>query len=87
LADRTHNGQPLRLLTVIDELTREFLAIRVARRLTAQDAQECLTELFCSRGIAEHIRSDSGPECTSLRSPRWSGESDARALFIEPESP
>jgi transposase InsO family protein len=47
VADRTHNGRPLRMLTVIDEYTRECLAIRVGRRLTAEDVQECLTELFC----------------------------------------
>jgi putative transposase len=49
------------MLTVIGEFTRECLATRVGRRLTAEDVQECLTELFCSRGLLEHIRSDNGP--------------------------
>ena len=87
VADRTHNGRTLRLLTVIDEFTRECLAIRVGRRLTAEDVQECLTELFCSRGIPEHIRSDNGPEFTCHRIRRWLGELGARTLFIEPGSP
>ena len=75
------------MLTVIAEYTRESLAIRVGRRLTAEDVQECLTELLCSRGVAEHIRSTNGPEftCHSIR--RWLGELGARTLFIEPGSP
>lgn len=87
VADRTHNGRPLRMLTVLDEYTRECLAIRVGRRLTAEDVQECLTELFCSRGVPEHIRSDNGPEFTSHRIRRWLAELGARTLFIEPGSP
>jgi len=87
VADRTHDGRPLRMLTVIDEYTRECLAIRVGRRLTAEDVQECLTELFCSRGVPEHIRSDNGPEFTSYKIRRWLGELGARTLFIQPGSP
>jgi len=86
-ADRTHNGRPLRMLTVIDEYTRECLATRVGRRLTAEDAQECLTELFCSRGMPEHIRSDNGPEFTSHRIRRWRSAQGTRTLFIKPGSP
>jgi transposase InsO family protein len=87
VADRTHNGRPLRMLTVIDEYTRECLAIRVGRRLTAEDVQECLTELFCSRGMPKHIRSDNGPEFTSYRIRCWLSELGTRTLFIEPGSP
>jgi transposase InsO family protein len=75
------------MLTVIDEYTRECLAIRVGRRLTAEDVQECLTELFCSRGMPKHIRSDNGPEFTSYRIRRWLMELGTRTLFIEPGSP
>jgi transposase InsO family protein len=75
------------MLTVIDEYTRECLAIRVGRRLTAEDVQECLTELFCTRGVPEHIRSDNGSEFTSHRIRRWLAELGARMLFIEPGSP
>jgi putative transposase len=74
-------------LTVIDEFTRECLAIRVGRMLTAEDVQECLTELFCWRGIPEHTRSDNGPEFTCHRIRRWLGQLGAWTLFIEPGSP
>jgi putative transposase len=87
VADRTHNGRPLRMLTVIDEYTRECLAIRVGRRLKAEDVQECLTELFCARGTPKHIRSDNGPEFTSHRIRRWLNELGTQTLFIEPGSP
>jgi putative transposase len=75
------------MLTVIDEYTRECLAIRVGRRLTAEDIQECLTELFCARGVPEHIRSGNGPEFTSCRIRRWPSVLGTRTLFIEPGSP
>jgi putative transposase len=87
VADRSHNGRPLRMLTVIDEYTRECLAIRVGRRLTTEDVQECPTELFCSLGVPEHIRSDNGPEFTSCRIRRWLSELGTRTLFIGPGSP
>lgn len=87
VADRTHNGRPLRLLTVIDEYTRQCLAIRVGRRLTVEDVQECLTGLFCSRGVPEHIRSDNGPGFTCHRIRRWLGQQGAQTLFIESGSP
>jgi putative transposase len=60
--DATHDRRSFRMLNVIDEYTRECLMIKVARRLTSEDVQECLTELFCSRGVPEHIRSDNGSE-------------------------
>ena len=51
VADRTHDGKAFRMLCIIDEFTRESLAIRVARRLKATDVIEALCELFVSRGI------------------------------------
>jgi putative transposase len=59
----------------------------VGRRLTAEDVQECLPELFCSRGVPGYIRSDNGPEFTSRRIRRWLSELGTRTLFIEPGSP
>jgi transposase InsO family protein len=50
------------MLCIIDEFTRESVAIRVARKLNATDVIEALCELFVSRGIPAHIRSDNGPE-------------------------
>src|SRR5512137_691458 len=60
--DRTQDGRPIRMLTVIDEFTRRGLAIVVARRLRSDDVLQCLTDLFVAHGPPEHIRSDNGPE-------------------------
>jgi len=85
--DRTHDGKAFRILNVIDEFTRECLAIRVARSLTSEDVQECLTELFCSRGVPVHLRSDNGSEFTNHKIRTWLSELGAKTLFIEPGSP
>ncbi len=55
---RTHDGRKFRMLTVIDEFTRECLAILVARRLRADDVLACLADLFIAYGVPDHIRSD-----------------------------
>ena len=65
VADRTDDGRPLKMLTVLDEYSRECLAILVARRLQADDVLEALTELFVRHGPPAHIRSDNGPEFTA----------------------
>ena len=58
VACRTEDGRPVRMLTVIDEYTRECLAIRVARRIRSDDVIHTLTELFVINGAPVHIRSD-----------------------------
>jgi putative transposase len=58
----THDGRMLRMLTLIDEYTRESLAIRVARRLGSYEVIEALADVMLLRGVPEHIRSDNGPE-------------------------
>ena len=85
--DRTHNGVPFRILNVIDEYTRECLAIRVARRLTHKDVLEVLHDLFCERGVPVHIRSDNGSEFTAQRVRTWLSKLSVKPLFIEPGSP
>jgi hypothetical protein len=59
---RTRDGRMLRLLVLIDEYTREGLAIRVARRLGSYEVIETLGDVMVGRGIPEHIQSDNGPE-------------------------
>ena len=54
---RTHDGRSVRLLTLIDEFTREWLAVDVARRMTSEDVLERLSDLFIQRGPPEYIRS------------------------------
>lgn len=87
VADRTHDGRPLRMLTVMDEFTRECLAIRVDRRLDSRDVLDVLGELFVERGVPEHIRSDNGPEFTAKVVRAWLRRLGVRTLFIEPGSP
>lgn len=85
--DRTDDGRPLRMLTMVDEYTRECLAIDVARRLTAEDVLERLTDLFIRRGVPAHIRSDNGSEFTAKEVRAWLARVGVRTLFIEPGSP
>ena len=85
--ERTHDGKALRLLTIVDEYTRECLAIDVARRLNSENVLERLAELFVSRGVPDHIRSDNGPEFTAQVVREWLGRIGVKTLFIEPGSP
>ena len=70
---RTRDGRAFRMLNVIDEYTRECLAIDVARRLKSDDVLERLSDLFVRRGVPEHIRSDNGPEFTAKAVRGWLG--------------
>lgn len=63
--DRTVTGRPLKMLVVIDEYTRECLALEVGRKFTGDHFIETLTDLFAIRGVPKFIRSDNGPEFTS----------------------
>ena len=87
VAARTSDGRAFRMLTVIDEFTRECLAIDVARRLTSDDVLERLSDLFVRRGVPGHIRSDNGPEFTAKAVRDWLGRVGVKTLFIEPGSP
>ena len=87
VATRTHEGRPIRMLTVIDEFSRECLAIMVERRITADDVLACLTELFISYGIPAHVRSDNGSEFTAKVVRRWLSHLGVQTLYIEPGSP
>jgi len=84
---RTHDGRVFRMLTVIDEYSRECLAILVARRLRSDDVLHLLTDLFAQRGVPDHIRSDNGPEFTAKAVRRWLGKVGVKTLFIAPGSP
>jgi transposase InsO family protein len=84
---RTHDGRSLRLLTMIDEFTRECLAIRVARRLNSAHVIEVLGECMLQHGVPDHVRSDNGAEMTARRVKQWLRTIGTRPLFIEPGSP
>ena len=84
---RTADGRAFRMLNIIDEYTRECLAIMVKRHITSQDVIDQLFELFLFRGVPEHIRSDNGPEFTSKSVRDWLTRLGVKTLFIEPGSP
>jgi transposase InsO family protein len=85
--DHTQDGNPFRILNVIDEYTRECLAVKVARSLTHKDVLEVLAQLFCDRGIPVHLRSDNGSEFTARKVRAWLSRLEVKPLFIEPGSP
>ena len=85
--ERTQDGRPLKLLTVVDEYTRECLAIAVRRRLRSRDVQDVLSDLFLRHGCPTHIRSDHGPEFIARAVQAWYRLLTVAPLFIEPHSP
>jgi putative transposase len=85
--DRTHDGRKFRMLCVVDEFTRESLAIRVACKLKALDVIDVLSDLFILRGIPAHIRSDNGPEFVAAAVREWIAAVGAQTAYIEPGSP
>jgi len=87
MADRTRDGRAIRLLTIIDEYSRECLAIDVARKLNSEDVLDRLMQLFISRGLPAHIRSDNGPEFVAEKVRGWLERLEVGPLFIEPGSP
>jgi putative transposase len=85
--DRTHDGRKFRMLNIIDEFTRECLAIRVNRKLKAVDVIDVLSDLFILRGVPGHIRSDNGSEFVAKAVREWITAVGARTAYIEPGSP
>jgi putative transposase len=84
---RTHDGKAFRMLTIIDEYTRECLAIEVSRHFDADAVLYRLTELFVSRRPPDYIRSDNGPEFTAKAVREWLSRVGVKTLYIEPGSP
>ncbi len=81
---RTHDGRKIRMLNILDEYTRECLAIRVARKLKGIDVIDVLSDLFILRGVPEHIRSDNGPEFQAKRVQSWITAVGAKTAYIAP---
>jgi len=84
---QTHDGRKVRLMTLIHEFTREYLAIRVARRINSLGVLDTMADVMLVRGILEHIRSDNGPEMTAKIVRGWLASVGAKTLYIEPGSP
>ncbi len=87
LEDRTVRGGRLRILVVLDEYTRECLAIHVAPSITSRQVIHVLEWLFLTRGVPAHIRSDNGPELVARALQDWLKKSDCKTLYITPGSP
>ena len=83
----THDGRTIRMLTMIDEYTRECLAIRVARRLGSYEVIEALADVMLWRGVPENIRSDNGAEFVAKELRKWLANVGTATLYIEPGSP
>jgi putative transposase len=83
----THDGRTLRILTLIDEYTRECLAIRVARRLASLEVIETLADVMLLRGIPQYLRSDNGPEFVAQELRQWLAKLRTGTLYIERGSP
>ncbi len=84
---RTHDGRPIRILAVIDEFTRECLAIDAQRRMNHQTVLDTLAELFVHRRTPKYIRSDNGAEFTAKALRKWLAKVDVNTAYIEPGSP
>lgn len=85
--DRTTSGKPLKWFAITDEFTRECLALEVDRSLTSDRVLDVLTNLFLTRGMPRHIRSDNGPEFIATAIRRHAEQSGLEMLYIEPGSP
>ena len=85
--DRTENGRSLKILSVIDEFTRECIALEVHRRFRGEDVAFLMRDLFVTHGVPEYIRSDNGPEFISQSLRSFLDVIDVGTSYIEPGSP
>ena len=84
--DRTHDGCKYRMLSVVDEFKREYLSIRIDRKLKSSDVIDVLSDPLILRGVPEHIMSDNGPEFFAKTVQEWGAAVGAKTAYIEPVS-
>jgi putative transposase len=84
---RTHDGRKFRILTIIDEASRECLALVVARQLKHEDVLAALADLFVTRVPPAHIRSDNSAEFIANAVQKWLGQIGVKTLYTAPGSP
>ena len=77
----------MKWLSIVDEFTRECLALKVDRSITSENVIDALAELFQTRGLPEFIRSDNGPEFIAGNIRQWLARVNVQTLYIEPGSP
>ena len=85
--DTTEDGRRLKVMPIVDEYSRECLALEVARSITAEDVLSTLSKLFMQRGEPDYIRSDNGPEFIAKALRKWLAASGVKTLYIEPGAP
>lgn len=85
--DKTSDGRKFRMFNVIDEYTRECLAIKVKRKLNSKDVLMVLSKLFIQRGVPDHVRSDNGAEFIAKILRKWFADTNVKTLYIAPGSP
>lgn len=85
--DRDERGRPLKWLSIVDEYTRECLALEVARSMKAVDVVDLVSQVMAIRGVPAHLRSDNGPEFIATALRRFVQAAGSRTLTIEPGSP
>ena len=85
--DRTHNGRKFCILNIIDEFTRECLAVRIDRKLNSSDVIDVLSDLCILRGVPGHVRSENGPEFIAKAMREWIAAVGGKTAVIEPGSP
>lgn len=85
--DSDARGRPLKWLSIVDEYTRECLALEVDRSITSADVIDVLAELFVVRGVPRHVRSDNGPEFIADRVRAYLGKAKIGTLYIERGAP
>ena len=85
--DRTANGRSLKILSIVDEFTRECLALTPSRKLKSADVLDVLADLFVIRGAPKHIRSDNGPEFVAKAIQAWLSKAGVETLYVTPGSP
>ena len=85
--DKTYDGRKFRMLNLIDEFTRECIAIRVRRKLNSRDVLMVLSKLFIQRGVPDYVRSDNGAEFIAKIVRKWFADTDVKTLYIAPGSP
>ena len=87
VSDQTSDGRRLKYLCVVDEFTREGLALEVRRSFRAKDVIAVLAALIARRGAPAHLRSDNGPEFVALAVQAWLKQQNVGPLYIAPGSP
>lgn len=85
--DQTADGRRLKILPIVDEYTRECVAMLVGRRLTARDVVKAVGKAARERGMPQHLRSDNGPEFIAREVREWLAQEKTETLYIEPGSP